>query len=144
MLLVASHLRLCNPMDCSLPGYCAHGILQARILEWVAISFSRGSSQPRNGTQVSYTAGRFFTNWATSEAALPSNPSLSSQPSRTSQFDLDASPGSVDWTIVGLLIVLLISGITILCCLLFNVWNNCYIYIYKHIYFIFLNFLGRR
>ena len=39
-------LALCNPMDCSLPGYSVHRILQARILEWVAISFSRGSSQP--------------------------------------------------------------------------------------------------
>ena len=41
----------CDPMDCSLPGSSVHGILQARILEWVAISFSRGSSQPRNWTQ---------------------------------------------------------------------------------------------
>ena len=44
---------LCNPLDCSLPGSSVHGILQARILEWVAIPFSRGSSQPKNGTQVS-------------------------------------------------------------------------------------------
>ena len=57
----------CNPMDWSLPGYSVHGILQARILEWVAISFSRGSSSPRNRTQVSCTAGRVFTNWATRE-----------------------------------------------------------------------------
>ena len=41
-------LTLCDPMDCSLPGSFVHGILQARILEWVAISFSRGSSQPRD------------------------------------------------------------------------------------------------
>ena len=47
-----------------------HGILQARILEWVAISFSRGSSQPRNRTQVSCIVGRFFTNWAKREASL--------------------------------------------------------------------------
>ena len=52
-------------MDCSPPGSFVHGILQARILEWVAISFSRGSSWPRDRTQVSCTAGRFFTNWAT-------------------------------------------------------------------------------
>ena len=56
-------------MDCSLLGSSAHGILQARILEWVAMPFSRGSSQPRNWTQVSCTAGRFFTNWATREAS---------------------------------------------------------------------------
>ena len=45
---------LCNPMDCSLLGSCVHGIPQARILEWVTIPFSRGSSQPRDQTQVSY------------------------------------------------------------------------------------------
>ena len=59
---------LCDPMDCSPPGSSVHGILQARILEWVAISFSRGSSQPRDRTQVSCIAGRFFTIWATREA----------------------------------------------------------------------------
>ena len=52
-------------MDCSPPGSSVHEIFQARILEWVAISFSRGSSQPRDRTQVSCTAGRFFTDWAT-------------------------------------------------------------------------------
>ena len=55
-----SCLTLCNPMDCSPPGSSVHGILQARILEWVAISFSRGSSQPRDRTQVSRIAGRPF------------------------------------------------------------------------------------
>ena len=57
-----------NSIDCSLPGSCVHGILQARILEWVAISFSRGSSQPRYQTQVSCIAGRFFTNLTMREA----------------------------------------------------------------------------
>ena len=52
---------LCDPMDCSLPGSSVHRIFQARVLEWVAISFSRGSSQPRDRTQVSCTAGRCFT-----------------------------------------------------------------------------------
>ena len=56
-------------MDCSPPGSPVLGILQARILEWVAISFSSGSSRPRNRTWVSCTAGRFFTNWATREAS---------------------------------------------------------------------------
>ena len=51
---------LCDPMDCSLPGSSLHGILQARILEWVAISFSRESSWPRDGTQVSSIPGRRF------------------------------------------------------------------------------------
>ena len=59
---------LCDPMDCSLPGSSVHGILQARILKWVAISYSKGSSQPRDQTRVSRTAGRFFTIWATREA----------------------------------------------------------------------------
>ena len=49
-------------------GYTIHGILQARILEWVAFSFSRGSSQPRDETQVSHIAGGFFTSWAPREA----------------------------------------------------------------------------
>ena len=48
--------------------YTAHGIIQARILEWVAIPFSRGSSQSRDRTQVSHIAGGFFTSWATREA----------------------------------------------------------------------------
>ena len=98
-----SRVRLfATPMDCSLPGSSVygvfqarvlgwvaisfsrkkwkwklhltlvHGVLQARILEWVAIPFSRGPSQPRNRTQVSHSACRFFTSWATREA-LPWN-----------------------------------------------------------------------
>ena len=50
----------CDRIDCSPPGSSVHGILQAIILEWVAISFSRGSSQPRNRTRVSCITGRFF------------------------------------------------------------------------------------
>ena len=53
-----SRLTLCDPMDFSLPGSSTHGIFQARVLEWAAISFSRGSSQHRDRTQVSCTAGR--------------------------------------------------------------------------------------
>ena len=60
----------CDSLDCSLPGSSVHGILQTRIREWVAISFSRGSSPHRNQTQVSCTAGSFFTNWATREALM--------------------------------------------------------------------------
>ena len=56
MKVAQSCLTLCDPID-----YTAHGILQARILEWVAFLFSRGSSQPRDRTQVSCTAGGFFT-----------------------------------------------------------------------------------
>ena len=59
---------LCDPMDCSPPCSSVHGILQARILEWVAISFSRGSSWPRDGTQVSCIVVICFNLWATREA----------------------------------------------------------------------------
>ena len=55
------------PMDCSPPSSSIHGILQARILEWVVISFSRGSSRPRDRTQVSCIVGRRFNLWATRE-----------------------------------------------------------------------------
>ena len=58
---------LCDPVDCSPQGYSVHGILQERILEWIAISFSRGSSRPRDRTQVSCIASRRFNLWATSE-----------------------------------------------------------------------------
>ena len=60
----------CDPMDCSLPGSSVHGIFQARVLEWVSISFSRGSSWPRDQTQVSHIAGRCFTAWATRKAQM--------------------------------------------------------------------------
>ena len=59
--LVLSRVRLCDPVDCSPPGSSVHGISQARILEWVAISFSRGSSWAQDGTHISCLAGRFFT-----------------------------------------------------------------------------------
>ena len=67
-LAVQSCLTHCNPMDCSLPGSSVQGILQARILEWVAMPSSRGSSQPRYQTQVSHLAGRFFPLWSPREA----------------------------------------------------------------------------
>ena len=56
-----SCLTICDPVDCSPPGSSVHGMLQARILEWVAMLSSRGSSQPRDQTQVSCTADGFFT-----------------------------------------------------------------------------------
>ena len=65
VLVAQSCSTLCNPRDCSLPGSSVHGIFQARILEWVAILFCRGSSQPRNWNCTSPIAGRFFTIWAT-------------------------------------------------------------------------------
>ena len=62
MIVAQSRPALCDPME-----YRVHGILQVQILEWVAIPFSRGSSQPRDQTQVSRIAGRFFTSWVTRE-----------------------------------------------------------------------------
>ena len=59
---------LCDPMDWGLPGFSVHGIFQARVLEWVAISFSRGSSWPRDRTRVFGIVGRCFILWATREA----------------------------------------------------------------------------
>ena len=59
---------LCDSMDYSLPGSSVHGIFQTRVLEWAAISFSRGSSRPRDQTQVSCIADRRFTILATREA----------------------------------------------------------------------------
>ena len=74
-----SHKRLCNPMDCSPPGSSVNGILQARILEWVANSFSRGSSWPRDRTLSLTTpalTGRFSTTSATWETSLLSRQTL--------------------------------------------------------------------
>ena len=68
---------LCDPMDCSLQGSSIHGIFQARVLEWVTISFSRGFSRPRDRTWVSRIADRHFTIWATREASHISNKRLS-------------------------------------------------------------------
>ena len=65
-----SCLTICDPMDCSPPCSSVHGVLQARILEWIAISFSRVSFRPRDQIQVSRNAGRFFTVWATRGAFL--------------------------------------------------------------------------
>ena len=61
---------LCDPKDCSPPGSSGHGILQARILEWIATPFSGGSSRPRDWTRVSCIASKFFTIWATREAPV--------------------------------------------------------------------------
>ena len=70
-----SRVRLfVTPWTSSLPGSSLHGILQARVLEWVAIAFSRGSSRPRDRTRVSCIPGRRFNLWATREANSHRNP----------------------------------------------------------------------
>ena len=68
MLVTQLCPTLCHPMDCSLPGSFIYGIFQTRVLEWVAISFSRGPSQPRDRTPVSHIVDRRFIVWATREA----------------------------------------------------------------------------
>ena len=67
VLVAQSCLTVCDPMGCSLPGSSVHGILQARILEWVAMPFSRGSFWHRKQTQVTWIVNRFFTVWAIRE-----------------------------------------------------------------------------
>ena len=71
LLVAQSCQTLCNPMNCSLPTSSVPGVSQARILEWVAMPSSRGSFAPRDQTQVSCIAGRFFTVWATRKAPIP-------------------------------------------------------------------------
>ena len=70
VLVIQMCLTLCNPMDCSLSGPSVHGILQAKILEWIAIPFSKESSWSRDQTPISFIAGRFFTVLATREVLL--------------------------------------------------------------------------
>ena len=70
VLVAQKCLTLRDSIDCSLPHSSVHGILHSRILEWVTIPFSSGSSQPRDRTQVSSIAGGFFTIWGTREALL--------------------------------------------------------------------------
>ena len=78
---------VCDPMDCRLPGSSVHGIFQERILQWVAISYSRGSSQPRNWTCVSCIGRRIFYQYATwdslwkqNQDTIPSERALSWRP----------------------------------------------------------------
>ena len=83
---------LCNPMDCNPSGSSVHGILQARILEWVAMPSFRGSSQPRDWIQVSLIAGRFLSIWATREAHFYSAAAKSLQSCPTLCDPIDGSP----------------------------------------------------
>ena len=85
---------LCDPMDCSLPDSSVQGVLQERIPEWVAIPFSKGSSQPRDQTRVSCSAGSFFTVWATREAILSVFISWRSPGNSYAFWSLRSSPSS--------------------------------------------------
>ena len=92
-----SCLTLCDPMDCSLPGFSVHGIFQARILQWVAIFFSRrscsSSSWTRDWTQVSRIVGRRFTVWATREVLKGFPCSSAGKESACNEGDLGSLPG---------------------------------------------------
>ena len=85
-----------NPVDCRPPGSSVHGILQARILEWVAISFSRVSSRPRDRTQVSHIIGRRFNLWATREVQpeikLPTSAGSSKKQESSRKTSISALP----------------------------------------------------
>ena len=99
MCVCVSHAIMSNslpPHGLYLPGSSVHGILQARILEWVAITFSRGSSRPRDWTQVSHIAGRLFTIWTNREALkLPFDSSKKNSPNPLSfRRTLSPSEGS--------------------------------------------------
>ena len=90
--LIQSCQTLCNPMDCSPPGSSVYGILQAGILEWVAISSSRRSPWLRDQTCISYIAGRFFTRWATWEAHFVPRPRLKPGPRQLKCAVLSTEP----------------------------------------------------
>ena len=77
-----SCVLLCDPMDCSLPGSSIHGIFQARVLEWIAVSFSRGCSRPRDRTWVSHIADRCFTVWTTSQVYSSSRINIKKGPTK--------------------------------------------------------------
>ena len=70
VLIAQSCPTRCNPTDCRKPGSSVHGIFQAKVLEWITIPFSRGTSWPRDQTWVYCIAGRFFTIWVTGKTYL--------------------------------------------------------------------------
>ena len=93
MLVTQSCLTLCDPTDCSPPGSSVHGILQARILKWIAVPFSRVSSWPRDWTEVFCLAGGFFTSWTTRKALHQERPANSSHTALQVQGDSTRSQG---------------------------------------------------
>ena len=84
-------------MDCSLPGYSVHGILQARTLEWVTVSFSRGFFQPRDRTQVSSIAGRFFITELSERPTPPKKIKERKQVLASTRLGLGLSTGEDRW-----------------------------------------------
>ena len=97
MLVTQSCLTLCNSVDCSLPGSSVHGILQARILEQVAIPFSRGSSWPRDQIHVSHSVSKFLTMWATREAKNNGTPRKLNIHSKSSLLGINTLISLIPW-----------------------------------------------
>ena len=93
VLVAQSCPTLCDPMHYSPPGSSVHGILKERTLKWVAIPFSRGSSQFRNWTQVFFFAGRFFTIWAVREAFIQSSLTFCTPGTVAITVSMENSPG---------------------------------------------------
>ena len=112
-------------MDCSLPGSSVHGIFQAIVLEWIAISFSRGSSQPRDRTWVSYTVDRRFTVWATAKSIISFSPHNTTD-IKIVQLALEMlmlGPGNIFWkpdSVFSLLVLCLWASLQIQLG-----WQNC-------------------
>ena len=95
----------CDPMACSLPGSSIHRIFQARVLDRVTISFSRGSSWPKDWTQILCIAGRRFTIWATREARYILDIQVSPASCRTKRGKEDLGQGSASF-VIGLLFLI--------------------------------------
>ena len=115
-------------MDCSLPGSSVHGILQVRILEWVAIPFFRGSSGPRDWTWVSCIAGRFFIIWATREAPMYWGPPIEGNLQKIRQYISQRFPDAT-W-VYHILINSHPWGLPISClhCLKGRIWERKFCY----------------
>ena len=132
-LVAQSCPTLCNPMDHSLTSSSVHGIFQARILEWVAISFSRGSSRPRNQIWVSHIVGRRFTIWATREVqilewvALPFSRG-SSQPRDWTQVSCLAGSFFTSWATRE-------AHKSCTCCYLWYIWTFSMLFCFFAYYF---------
>ena len=102
VLVALSCLTLCNTMDYSPPGSSVHGILQGRILEWIAMPSSRGSSRPRDGTHVSCIGGRFLPSEASGvegqgNSGTPQKDQRDDKPGDRAQMDGHNTPSSRGW-----------------------------------------------
>ena len=96
VLVAQPCLTLCDPTDCNPPGSSIHGILQARVPEWVAIAFFRGSSWPRDRTQISHIEGRHFTIWATRDNSCSSDLKCSGNRGEEYSFHLEVEESYIE------------------------------------------------